>query len=146
MKLALKTIVILTLGVMPFASSFAADMAPAAPMMKRMDTNNDGTLTKAEAQAAREQQFERLDLNKDGVIDQHELDLARDKIAARAAMMETRLSENMQRLDKNNDGKISAEEFKSQTPLFDFADANHDGKLTADELKAARANRPRLRK
>jgi Ca2+-binding EF-hand superfamily protein len=145
MKFAPLALSTLLLTPLPFAPSFAADAPRAAPMLMRMDKNNDGTLTKAEVQDARAQQFERLDLNKDGIIDEHEIELARDKIDDRAAMMETRLSANMKRLDKNSDGQVTAEEFKSDMPLFDLADSNHDGKLTADELKSARANRPRLR-
>lgn len=42
-------------------------------LFKRMDTNQDGNVTKAEAQAASEQHFARLDRNNDGNITSDEL-------------------------------------------------------------------------
>ncbi|WP_263496474.1 EF-hand domain-containing protein [Mesorhizobium sp. BR1-1-7] len=40
----------------------------------------------------------------------------------------------MRRVDTNGDGKVSADEFRSSTPLFDLADRNGDGKLSPDEI------------
>jgi len=48
------------------------------------------------------------------------------------------------RLDKNNDGRISRDEWRGQARAFDRLDRNHDGVLTPDELsQAARHKRRR---
>ncbi|TCM16993.1 EF hand domain-containing protein [Novosphingobium sp. PhB165] len=67
----------------------------------KADANGDGTVTRAEAQAAAEAAFARLDVNKDGKIDQA------DRDARRAQMRE----EQFKRLDTNGDGSISKAEF-----------------------------------
>ncbi len=42
-------------------------------------------------------------------------------------------------MDKNNDGRVSREEFTNTPPiLFDRADANGDGKIDQTELAAAK--------
>jgi hypothetical protein len=49
--------------------------------------------------------------------------------------------ERFKRLDRNNDGTISRDEWTRKPEAFDRLDANHDGVLTQDELKAAAAKR-----
>ncbi|UDQ96460.1 DUF1566 domain-containing protein [Lentisphaerota bacterium WC36G] len=53
------------------------------------------------------------------------------------------------RLDKNNDGKISRSEFDGPAEHFDHMDKNKDGSLSSDELKPPSSNssrRPRSRR
>ena len=66
-----------------------------------MDANGDGTVTRAEAQAAAEALFTKLDVNKDGKLDKA------DREARRAQMRE----DMFKRLDTNGDGVISKAEF-----------------------------------
>lgn len=103
-------------------------------LFKRIDTNGDGVISKDEILAARQRLFSRLDRNGDGVIDKDEIDTARDAIMDRAEAAEARLGNAMRRVDANSDGKISQDEFRASTPLFDLADRNGDGKLSPDEI------------
>src|SRR5207248_2420661 len=43
-----------------------------------------------------------------------------------------------QRMDTNGDGKISREEWKGPTDMFDKLDANHDAFITSDERPCGR--------
>ncbi len=43
-----------------------------------------------------------------------------------------------QRLDKNNDGKITRDEWPGRPEGFNRLDLNHDGFITLDELQRAR--------
>lgn len=49
----------------------------------------------------------------------------------------------IEKLDANDDGKLSLEEFKSHNRMFEKADANDDGTLSSDELSKIKENRPR---
>jgi Ca2+-binding EF-hand superfamily protein len=97
------------------------------------DINGDGIISKDEALAARQRLFSRLDRNGDGAIDKQEIEEARDAIMARAQAADARLDNGMRRLDTNGDGKVSADEFRAHTALFDLADRDGDGKITHNE-------------
>ncbi|MGN6329767.1 MAG: hypothetical protein ACTHL5_12635 [Rhodanobacter sp.] len=55
--------------------------------MKRLDANNDGIITKAEAEAAATARFDKVDTNHDGKIDQAEIAAAKQQMQARVAEM-----------------------------------------------------------
>lgn len=55
--------------------------------MKRLDANNDGIITKAEAEAAATARFDKVDTNHDGKIDQAEIAAAKQQMQARMAEM-----------------------------------------------------------
>jgi Ca2+-binding EF-hand superfamily protein len=113
-----------------------------------LDTNKDKSLNKAEVEAAQarnvaqaqaaitkriETEFAKLDGNKDG-----QLSLAEFKGAApspRAAPVD----DLMKQLDRNGDGKVSADEYRA-VPLgnFDRLDTNKDGTISAQEQAAAK--------
>ena len=118
-----------------------------------VDTDKDGSLSKAELEAAQargqqrastqlaqrfSQEFTRLDTDKNG-----QLSLAEFRGAAPAVRSNPNASTALlQRLDANKDGKITLEEFR--TPIlagFDRIDANKDGTISADERSKAEAQR-----
>jgi Ca2+-binding EF-hand superfamily protein len=95
-------------------------------MFAHLDTNNDGKITLAEAQAGAQTRFTALDKNKDGVIAQDELGDGPRRM--------------MKRADANNDGKITLAELQAQTGTwFGRFDKNNDKVITKDELAAAHA-------
>jgi Ca2+-binding EF-hand superfamily protein len=67
----------------------------------KIDSNGDGVITRAEAQAGAAAMFARLDVNKDGKLDKS------DREARRAEMREKVFA----MLDTNKDGSISKQEF-----------------------------------
>ena len=115
----------------------------------RVDTNNDGFLSREEINAAGakslqqaqqgfdekvQQEFNRLDSDKNG-----QLSLAEFKAAAKLKTSVTP-DQTLQRLDANKDGRVSAAEFKDRTlAAFDQLDLNKDGMDTPDEQAKARA-------
>ena len=115
----------------------------------KLDTNRDGSVTKAEAGAAsqgmrahfverrkerregrREHAFERLDANRDGAISRGEWD-------AGAAQREQRMASR----DRDGDGRRDGRRFRGMHGLgghmFEMADANRDGRVTLQEAQAA---------
>lgn len=56
-------------------------------MMRGLDADNNGTITKAEAEAAATKHFDMIDTNHDGVIDQTEMAAAKAKMQERRQAM-----------------------------------------------------------
>lgn len=136
--------------------AFAQASAPAAPAapagkpgmghhmdhgggmwMKAIDTDGDGAISKAEADAW----FNKLDTNRDGKIDKAEMDAHRKAtMAERHARMQAAFDEKFKAADKNGDGALTKAEANAGLPhlakRFDQLDANRDGKLTRDEIRA----------
>jgi hypothetical protein len=106
----------LTIG-LSIAALTMAGVAYAAPS-QRGDADNNGTLTRAEAQAHSNEMFTKMDVNKDGKLD--------------TADREARRSAAFDRIDTNKDGQISRQEFAAERPGHgpDQAgpDRDHDGK------------------
>jgi Ca2+-binding EF-hand superfamily protein len=103
----------------------------AGPMLKRMDTDGDGRISKEEWRG-REQLFVRLDRNGDGYIDAQEI--PRDLV--RPAGPQGGPGERLQmlkRMDTDHDGRISREEWRGAPERFDRLDRNGDGYIDRDD-------------
>ncbi|HEV8547648.1 MAG TPA: hypothetical protein VGQ57_01450 [Polyangiaceae bacterium] len=106
-------------------SSVAFAHGPGGHLFEKMDTNNDGKVTLAEAQAGAQARFTALDKNKDGVLAGDEL---------KGPMLK--------RADANSDGKITLAELQAQAGTwFAKLDKNNDKVVTKDEIQAMRAER-----
>jgi Ca2+-binding EF-hand superfamily protein len=152
----------------PALAQTAPGTPPSPPQrgggFERLDTNNDGVITRDEVRAVRTATFTRLDTNRDGSLDRAELtagrpDAMRDGPQGRTKNMqgrgEGRGGEFLTRADTNNDGNISRAEFdqaisamqrdkaargaQQRTAMFERLDANRDGMITRAEADAARA-------
>ena len=114
-----KKMTLLTLG----AALIAVPVLAAPGGDRNMgDANEDGVLTRAEAEAHAKAMFVKLDVNKDGKLDQ----------ADRAARHAEKRAQTFDRLDANKDGSISKAE-------WDQADAARQAKRA--EWKAKRGER-----
>jgi Ca2+-binding EF-hand superfamily protein len=87
-----------------------------AMMFDRLDTNDDGTVTRREFQGSQHARFKQMDLNRDGRVTQHE---------ARKATRQIR----DQRWDKGDQDNRHAR--------FERKDLNRDGKVTRYEARKA---------
>jgi Ca2+-binding EF-hand superfamily protein len=113
-----------------------------------LDTNHDGSLSKAEVEAAEQRilqqlnavrqqrvqaQFKQLDTNHDG-----QLSLQEFAAGFGTPKVNETPDQLLQKLDTNHDGKVSAAEFRApQLVKFNKADLNHDGTVTVDEERRA---------
>ncbi len=107
--------------------------------MKRFDANNDGKITREEFKGP-ERYFNRFDSDKDGVLTEEEVKSGRR--GGGGGMGSGRMGGgggvNAERVDKNKDGAISADEWQA---FFDAADENGDGILQKEEWEAVTSGR-----
>jgi Ca2+-binding EF-hand superfamily protein len=124
---------------------------------KQLDSNGDGTVSKAEAEKGPPrlaERFDQIDANKDGRLTPDEM---RDAMRARMAQckqdpekcraeIKQRFEAEWKKADTDGDGTLSkAEADKSMPRLarhFDRIDTDKDGKVTLAEVDAARARHP----
>ena len=98
-------------------------------IMKRLDQNSDGKISRAEAVKRREQAFSRVDKDKDNQLTLEEFKNSESRSERHNA------DKHFKHLDKDKDQLISRSEFTAKLPLFDRADKNKDGTVTKDELQ-----------
>ena len=112
-------------------------------LIKMMDSNKDGKLSKEEVKGPLKDDFSKIDTNKDGFLTKAELDKA-PKAESKGGKQEASkkkepsIDELIKTMDANKDGKLSKEEAKG--PLEkDFAkiETNKDGFLSKAELEKA---------
>jgi hypothetical protein len=97
---------------------------------KALDVDGDGKLQLAEVEASAAKQAAEIDADADGAISAAEMQAWHE--AQRAKRAEARL----QRLDANQDGKVSVDEFAAaRVERAHKRDANGDGVLASDELR-----------
>ncbi len=112
-------------------------------MFKHLDTDENGSISKAEAEAADAKRlvehFDEIDADSDGEITKQEFAQCHKD---RAENRKDQRGEHLKDLDTDKSGTISLNEAKDGDAKrlvqnFDQIDANGDGKITKEEMKAA---------
>ncbi|MGB6307374.1 MAG: EF-hand domain-containing protein [Steroidobacteraceae bacterium] len=106
--------------------------------MHKIDTDGDGTVSKAEWLAYQEKVFAALDKNKSGVVDEKAFlapssDLVTFATGGYARGLQTKAM--MHKIDTDGDGTVSHDEFIAyQTKVFDMMDVNKNGMLGSHDF------------
>ena len=107
----------------------------------QLDANRDGQISRAEFFAPRQgaERGERREIRADRRAERLE---RRAKRGNRGGMMARLTGRRFDRVDANNDGRISLAEMTTlRLRAFDRADANRDGRLTREERRSVREAR-----
>ena len=102
---------------------------------KKMDTNGNGVISKAEFNAYNAKHFKELDTNKDGKLTSEELQGGHPQGVVHSDGT-THLDQRFNAADANHDGGLDREEAKEMPMLsqyFNEVDANKNGKVTRQE-------------
>lgn len=129
-------------------------------MFGKLDTDKDGTITRAEAQSGREamrgkmlaHHFDKLDADKNGSVSRDEFVAGHHMPDSAKAGEEHKMHAGMghggnamrlfDRADGNKDGKVTLNEAtEAALKHFDQVDVNHDKQVTPDERRAFHAQR-----
>ena len=113
-------------------------------LFERMDADQDGSITKAEVEAAAVARFTEADANGDGLLDADEMAAAGE--GRNAERRAKRIAKHMERADTDGDGAISLEEMTASggnrmDRMFENLDADGDGVITQAEAEAAKPMR-----
>lgn len=132
----------LMLSAAPLAAHAAEEAKKPAPTKSAIDTNNDGSVSKTEADAVAGRDFAAFDTNKDGKISKDEFKALLYKANAKQLpdeaskkRAEPELMAQYGMLDHNKDGTITKAEFlEDSTRRFKAMDENGDGKVSKEEV------------
>jgi Ca2+-binding EF-hand superfamily protein len=109
---------------------------PRGPMLnfEEVDANNDGKITPEEVAAHFQARFAKTDTNGDGTLSAEEIAAAMQ--AKQAERLTKRAKHMIVDRDTNDDGVLSMEEMqpKKQGRMFDRLDADNDGTISAEEF------------
>ena len=106
-----------------------------AQFTTQFDLNGDGQVTQDELQALQSEFFDSADINADGFLTNEELQAAKETQAIQLiSNNKFGCGLNFNRLDNNQDGLISKEEFVNNVPMFDQFDLDNNGIIVAKEL------------
>jgi hypothetical protein len=106
--------------------------------MHKIDSDGNGTVSKAEWLAYQDKVFAALDKNKTGVVDEKEFlspssDLATFATGGYARGLQTKAM--MHKIDTDGDGSVSHDEFIAyESKVFDMMDKNKNGSLGPQEF------------
>lgn len=140
-------------GATVFLASAAAQAQPedrrakmVERLFERLDANEDGAVTAQEVTDSRLAAFREADANVDGVVDADEAEALRDadpersrrRFPRRAAQQTDgdapQRQTQFQRMDVNEDGLVTQDEFVERPVRLLEMDADADGAVTAQEL------------
>lgn len=127
----------------PIMAVAVSSAALAGPKHHKLDLNDDGKISMAEAEAMHMKMFAKMDKDGDGQFTMTEANLKSEKYKdKRKAKMAKHMEKRFQKLDTDASGSVSKDEFMAARKAhFMKVDVNSDGFIDKDEHMAMREKR-----
>ncbi len=107
---------------------------PAADLLRSMDTDHNGAITREEW----DRYFAQHDENKDGVLTREDF-LGSDSQRTRTFALDPAVDELFDKLDQDKNGTIARTEWPGSAEFFEHIDADRDGQITREEFRSPNA-------
>lgn len=133
----MKKMVILSALVLGTSLALGSGALAKGPKFETLDQNKDGQITQDEIQQAAQMRFAKADQDGDGMLSKAELE------AAAAERAQKRVARMLERHDANKDGVLSPDEMDrsdKMARMFKRLDKDNSGGVSAQEFKAARGH------
>ena len=105
---------------------------------KKMDTNADGKISRAEHAAGAKQMFTECDANRDGLVTATEMQTAIAAQGTKPGKHDKTAAQKIKEIDQNADGQLTVAEHEAGTEkMFGKMDKDGDGFLSKAECDAA---------
>jgi Ca2+-binding EF-hand superfamily protein len=98
-------------------------------LLKQMDADKDGKISREEAKGKLAESFDKIDANKDGYLDRKELRALAERMLAQKSGFGPGgpMGPDFDALDKNADGRLTPDELKGTPWAARFAEIDTDG-------------------
>lgn len=134
-----KILLALLAGTLSLTVAAESDIPDGRWLLAKYDANGDRVISSSEIEHKRQRVFAHMDENADGDVSFAEYQSLDNR--KREAILQARFA----KLDADNDGRLTGQEYASYLGSFERLDQNGDGQVTRHEISPKRAEKTQVK-